>query len=90
MQTEQQLEFGTESPIKQPFEVEKENVTGRDIFKLAKQILLFCAIIFVIIGTLRAFLEDSKGISEVWEFSKIILNSITSLVLGLYFGRKEK
>lgn len=90
MPTEQGIEeFGTESPA-ETIKVEKKDVTGQDIFKLAKQILFFCAIIFVIISTLRAFLSESKGISDVWEFSKIILNSITSLVLGLYFGRKEK
>ena len=28
------------------------------------------------------------GIKEVWEYSKVFLNSLVSLVLGLYFGSK--
>jgi hypothetical protein len=37
----------------------------------------------------KIYLNDAKGISEVWEFSKVFLNSIISLVLGLYFGKKK-
>ena len=83
------VEFGTEETNKK-LEVKREDVTGQDIFKLAKRILLFCAIIFIVIATLRSILDDNKGITEVWEYSKIILNSISSLVLGLYFGKKDK
>ena len=83
------VEFGTEESNKK-LEVTREDVTGQDIFKLAKRILLFCALIFVAIATLRAILDDSKGISEVWDYSKVILNSVSSLVLGLYFGKSGK
>lgn len=83
------VEFGTQE-LEKTLEVKKEGVSGQDIFKLAKRILLTCAILFVLVATLRATLEESKGIVDVWEYSKIILNSITSLVLGLYFGNKGK
>lgn len=83
------VEFGIEE-IKKTLEIRKQEVSGQDIFKLAKRILLFCALIFILVATLRAVLDDSKGIIEVWEFSKIVLNSITSLVLGLYFGKRDK
>ncbi|GAC1417354.1 MAG: hypothetical protein NVS1B13_14270 [Flavisolibacter sp.] len=67
------------------------DVTNQDIFKLAKRILLFCAIIFIIVAFLRSYFDEkNKGVAEVWDYSKVILNSITSLVLGLYFGKKDK
>ncbi len=81
------VEFGTQE-LEKTLEVKKEDVTGQDIFKLAKRILLTCAIIFVLVASFRAILPESKGVVDVWEFSKIILNSITSLVLGLYFGNR--
>jgi hypothetical protein len=83
------IKFGTEEVLN-TLKVEKEAVSERDIFKLGKQILLVCAIVFVLVATLRATLEDSKGIIDVWDYSKIILNTITSLVLGLYFGNRGK
>lgn len=79
--------FGLELVKAEP-EPKRGTVSGQDIFKLAKLILLFCAIIFIIIASLRAVLEDNKGISEVWEYSKVVLNSISSLVLGIYFGER--
>ena len=89
MEAQTPVEFGTEETGNK-IEVRKQDVTGQDIFKLAKRILLFCAVIFVIIAILRATLPKNEGISEVWDYSKIILNSISSLVLGLYFGKKDK
>ncbi len=83
------VEFGIEE-IRKTLEISKTEVSNQDIFKLAKRILLFCALTFMLVATLRAILDDSKGITDVWEFSKIVLNSITSLVLGLYFGKKDK
>jgi hypothetical protein len=63
------VEFGTEKTTKK-IEVKKEDVTGQNIFKLAKRILLFCAIIFVVIATLRAILDDNKGINEVGDYRR--------------------
>lgn len=71
------------------FEFVKETVSDQDIFKLAKTILLFVFIIFVIIAVLRMVLDENEGVIDVWEYSKVILNSISSLVLGLYFGKKK-
>ena len=65
-------------------------VSDKDIFNLAKSILMWCAVIFIIIALLRAFLFDNAGVTDVWDFSKVALNSIISLVLGLYFGAKSK
>jgi len=58
------------------------SVSDKDIFKLAKAILIVCSIFFVIIAMFKIFMGDAKGISEVWEYSKVFLNSIISLVLG--------
>jgi hypothetical protein len=74
-------------PLK--FAFVKENVSDRDIFKLAKNILLCVFIAYIGIAICRIYCTDAKGITEVWEYSKVILNSIASLVLGLYFGKKK-
>ena len=67
-------------------------VTDQDIFKLGKTILMICAMLFVIVAALKMLGDPShsQAVNDVWEFSKIVLNSITSLVLGLYFGRKTQ
>ena len=77
------------------------DVSPLHIFKLAKQILIVSSVIFVTFALLRIFhpfLEyklqsnkycSSEGIKEVWDYSKVALNSIVSLVLGLYFGSKH-
>lgn len=33
---------------------------------------------------------NSERMHEVWDYSKVFLNSIISLVLGLYFGSKKE
>lgn len=85
-------EFGSEE--EQPaFEIEKqkETVNPYDVFRLAKGILISSVILYVVFATLRIFTPDCNkdGAKEVWEYSKVILNSIVSLVLGLYFGTKQ-
>lgn len=77
-----------EDNAKSLFEIDKE-VTDKEIFKLAKRILLICTILYLIIAIFR-MLNETKGVIEVWEYSKVILNSIVSLVLGLYFGAAKK
>jgi hypothetical protein len=90
MPSEKIEEFGEESQQEtRPFQLVKENVSDQDIFKLGKTILLFVFIIFVLISVLRIVMDESKGVVDVWDFCKIVLNSITSLVLGLYFGKKS-
>ena len=89
MADEQPILFGEEQK-NEKFILKRETVSEKDIFNLAKYILLFSCLIYVFIAALRIFYEN-KGVIEVWEYSKIVLNSIISLVLGLYFGhRKEK
>ena len=82
-------EFGEEQANTENLQLVTSKVSERDIFKLAKVILLVCSVFFVIIAMFKIFMNDAKGISEVWEYSKVFLNSIISLVLGLYFGHKK-
>lgn len=69
--------------------ISSEHVSARDIFKLAKYILAVAAVLYFIVGGCRIFL-GTEGVKEVWEFSKVFLSSIISLVLGLYFGHGHK
>lgn len=69
--------------------VTADDVTGKDIFKLAKYILLAAGLMYLAVAAGRIFLETT-GMEEVWEYSKVFLNSIISLVLGLYFGQRVK
>jgi len=73
---------------------EKVDVNAYDIFRLAKYILITAASFYLLFALIRIFYcevaADTEGIKEVWEYSKIILNSIVSLVLGLYFGSKQE
>jgi len=87
-------DWSTDAPVTQEFyETEVKDVSDYDIFNLAKKILAVCAVIFILLAMYRmspsaALNED--GVKDVWDFSKVALNSIVSLVLGLYFGKKSK
>lgn len=88
---EKKFDFGTEQenpPLN--IKIEKIEVNPYDIFRLAKSILLVAAIIYLLLALIRIFYPgasgNTEGIKEVWEYSKVFLNSIVSLVLGLYFG----
>lgn len=90
---EHAISFGEEQSVSgfqnRELRVESSKVSERDIFKLAKLVLIICAGIYVLIAVSKVFLEKEKGVDDVWEYSKVVLNSITSLVLGLYFGQKK-
>ncbi len=80
----------------------KSSVNEYDIFKLAKWILGVASIVYVSFGLIRIYypgnevlidgkkLISNEGIIEVWEYTKVFLNSIISLILGLYFGAKAE
>jgi hypothetical protein len=78
-----------EKTIGEVLKIENVPVTEKDIFNLSKYILLAAALMYIAVAIARAN-SETAGIKEVWEYSKVFLNSIISLVLGLYFGRKEK
>jgi len=85
-----------ELPDKEFYQIkpDKSDVNAYDIFKLAQRVLLFATLVFILLALLRIFYNNSNEgnspIKEVWDYSKVILNSIISLVLGLYFGASHK
>lgn len=86
------INFGVEPEQESYIQKEKVNVSPYDVFKLGTWVLLTSTIIFVVFAMIRIFYHDDKNedaIKEVWDFSKVLINSIVTLVLGLYFGRKE-
>jgi hypothetical protein len=92
-----QLIRGTEEASSIPqkhkaFSYLKEDVTPYDIFRLAQYILIVAGGFYLLLALIRIFYTDkcnAEGIKEVWEYSKVFLNSIVSLVLGLYFGARH-
>jgi hypothetical protein len=89
-QEKNEVEELGEEPVEEGPSVNFIPLTDRDIFNLAKAILLTCAIIFISFAVLRIIFCTNDGMKDVWDYLKIILNSIISLVLGLYFGKKGK
>ena len=83
-------------------ETTKEIVNEYDIFRLANWILSICALVYISFGLIRIYYPgyqvvengskvfNNEGIVEVWEYTKVFLNSIISLILGLYFGAKAQ
>lgn len=74
--------------------LEKIDVNPYDIFKLAKWVLGISASIYLFFALIRIFYADpvgydKSGIKDVWEYSKVFLNSIISVVLGMYFSAKH-
>lgn len=80
----------------------KSSVNEYDIFQLAKWILSVATVVYVSFGIIRIYhpgneiivngqkTYSNEGIIEVWEYTKVFLNSIISLILGLYFGAKAE
>ncbi len=62
-----------------------ENITPKDLMKFAKMILAVVAVIFILSG----ISEFIKPYNHVFEACKTILPSITTLVIGFYFGRSS-
>jgi hypothetical protein len=60
----------------------------KDILTLAKWVLIVCSAIFIAVGIGKIYI-DTPGMKEVWEFSKIFVNSIVVLVLGFYFSSQK-
>jgi hypothetical protein len=62
----------------------------REILRFAGKILLVAAIIFIAVALAESFFGDcNKGVEKVWNFTSVALNSIVSLILGFYFGKKD-
>lgn len=67
---------------------EKAEVSPLDKFKLAKLILIFATLLYVLAAI--AYILIPEGTREIWDHAKVLLNSIVTLVIGFYFGSKEK
>gem|GEM_PF-3091956 len=97
---DQILEWGKEPPLSSHPEptitTTKTSVNDYDIFRLAKWILAVAASVYILFGLIRVYYSghefnidgktviSNEGIIEVWEYTKVFLNSIISLILGLY------
>lgn len=79
-------EEGKQSEIK----IGHENIPARDLFRLSKHILLGIVVLYVLSAAAFVGLDENKNAANVWEFSKVFLSSISTLVLGYYFGKKDK
>ncbi len=77
-----------EDPGISPLEIEP--VSPEMLFKFGKQILAVVAVLFVAGSTVRIWLHDNEGAKEVWGYATVFLNSVASLVLGYYFGKRDK
>lgn len=67
-------------------------VSPRDLFTLARGILIGLGVIYLTFGLCRVWIQEDQysGVKDVWEYTKVILNSTASLVLGFYFGNKTR
>ncbi len=73
-------------------QLKEEKVSESDLFRLAKIILLTCAILYVI-SFIPYFIYDSANNKELYSAMdgfRQIVESILFLILGFYFGGKIK
>jgi hypothetical protein len=63
--------------------IEEKEVTPRILLRFAKLILLFVVIIFIMASISELFFPDNK----VFEVCRNILPSLTTLIIGYYFGK---
>ena len=91
-------QFDNEDDNGPPLGIVKD-VTARDVYKLARWILLTIAILFIIIAGIRvgtALLSPGEADEnilqagkDIWGFGSIVLSSTATLILGYYFGTKD-
>ncbi len=76
--------------IKEPLKQEGQ-VSEKDIFKLAKNILTACLVVYGVVLILFAWsncLNINGPMKEIWDFSSQGLFGIVNLIIGFYFGGK--
>lgn len=67
---------------------EEGKANGKDILKFAKRILVWIACIFLVFSIINIFCPSEEA-KTVWNFSATAFNSLTSIVIGYYFAKKE-
>ena len=68
-------------------DIKAQDVSEKDKFKLATRILLVAAIAYMLIAICYIVSFPGKMV-DVWDYSKVFLNSLISIILGYYFGKK--
>lgn len=78
------------SDNKSDIEIKTNNdITPREIFRLAKWILGVGVGLFTLIALFRiAGWGNTEATKEVWDYTKVAINSIISIVIGFYFGNR--
>jgi hypothetical protein len=76
-------------------EVSKEDdVSPKDVFRFAKQVLLYLLGLYTLIAVSYLVFSQINGnkeaIKDVWDFTKVAVNSLVSLVIGFYFGNRTQ
>ncbi len=87
------LNFGEEkNAVTTSTQIVSNTVSDRDIFQLAQNILISAVLLYLILAVLTMIWGWNSTkydiVKEIWDYSKVFINSIISLVLGLYFGNK--
>jgi hypothetical protein len=66
-------------------------VSAKDIFRFAKWILGVSVTLFAALAIVRMLgLGDKEATKEVWDYTKVAINSIISIVIGFYFGTRKQ
>ncbi len=87
---EKPLDFGTEPKADDKAYAYNKQLSDRDIFDLGKKILFSILVLFICVSVVHMIFDKYEGVKEVWEFSKVFLSSVVTLILGYYFGDKKK
>lgn len=70
--------------------LETEPLPPEMLFKFGKQVLLVVAIMLLAVSATRIALDGNESAKQVWDYATVFLNSVASLVLGYYFGKRGK
>ncbi|MCY7349824.1 MAG: hypothetical protein LH606_04045 [Cytophagaceae bacterium] len=69
---------------------ETEPLPPEMLFKFGKQVLAVVALMLVAVSATRIALNGNDSAKQVWDYATVFLNSVASLVLGYYFGKRDK
>lgn len=82
----------TVKEIQDPLKQKGDNLTEKDIFGLAKGILISSLVVYIVVFILFAWSKSLRieaiPMKEIWDFSSQGLFGIVNLIIGFYFGGK--
>lgn len=84
------VDYGKEPKNRLPFSyTEKENYSSQKL-RFAKLVVIFAFLMLMGVSVAVIAADPKNGVKDVFDFNKLFLTNVVTLVLGYFFGTKSK